>query len=168
MTRYIRKRNPPPRPPIVYDDREKQPWMFLEDTWAMEKKRLKVGDYSFEGYEEAVAIEKKSGMGEMLKDLTGDYRKTFKRFLKRLSAYPVKCIVVENELRASSVESIIRGLHYRSNGRSQLTEETVFYWVGEIMMVYGVPVLFVERAMRKKVIPFLFESAYKAAMEVKL
>lgn len=168
MTRYIRKQKPVNTKDftILYDDREKKQWKFLENTWAMKKTRLKCGDYSIEGYENIIAIEKKSGIGELLSNLTAGSRNRFKRFLKKLSRYPIKCIIIENELRSSSIESILTALRYRSNGRSQLTSDTVYYWVGEIMHIYGIPILFVDKQTAHKTLPFIFESAYRRAVEL--
>jgi hypothetical protein len=168
MTRYIKKPPPPDTNfTIVFDDREKEHWKFLSNTWAMKKKRLACGDYSIEGLENIIAIEKKSGIGELLSNLTGSSRPRFKRFLRRLSAYPIKCIIIEDELRSSSIDSILKTLHHKSNGRSKLTPETIFYWVSEIMHIYGIPILFVDAQTAHKILPFIFESAYKKALELK-
>ena len=42
MTRYIKKKKPPDTTTftILFDDREKKHWKFLEATWAMKKKRF--------------------------------------------------------------------------------------------------------------------------------
>ena len=169
MTRYIKKKKQIPMNfNIVYDDREKRPWTFLEREYgAMKKKRLKCGDYSIEGFEDYVAIEKKSGVDELFKDLAGGYRETFRRFLKRLSKYPVKCIVVESELRASSIDSLLYVLMKMSNGRMKLTSKTIYYWVGEIINTYDIPILFVNASTARMVLPHLFESAFKKVQEIK-
>ena len=169
MTRYIRRVEQPQvsKLTIVHDDREKRPWTFIESVYgAMEKKRLKCGDYSIKGFEDIVAIEKKSGIGELFADLTGAYRETFKRFLKRLSKYPVKCIIVENGFSDSNINSVLYTLKKKSNGRSKLSHDTMYYWVSEIMCRYGIPILFMDKGTMKKVLPYVFESAYRRAKEI--
>jgi len=169
MTRYIKKKKQLPMNfNIVYDDREKRPWTFLEkDYGVMKKKRLKCGDYSIEGYEDCIAIEKKSGVGELFANLTGRYRETFKRFLKRLSKYPVKCIIVENGFSDSNINSVLYTLRKKSKNRLQLSDDTMYYWVSEIMCKYSIPILFVDKRTMKKVLPFVFESAYRIAIAIK-
>ena len=173
MTRYIKKVEQQQISgfTVLYDKREvgvgKKPWLFLADYWAMKKVHLKTGDYTIEGLEKYIAIEKKSGINELLRDLAGSYRETFIRCLERLSKYPVKCIIVESDLKSSNVDSLIHVLKKRSNGKAKLTAETIYYWTSEIMCKYGVPILFVDKGTMRKVLPFVFESAYRKAKEIK-
>lgn len=129
---------------VVYDHREegngKKPWV-LPDI-KMERTTLKTGDYSIVGYESKVALEHKSGIPELYKDLVVSYRPTFERFLQRMSDMQYKAIIVEEELTAARVRKVVRQLQYSSNGRSCLTEETAWFWIGKIQAVYGVPIVF--------------------------
>lgn len=161
MTRYIKR---PKRHTngftILVDDREKSPWKLLYPT---EVKRLPVGDYSFKGLEKLVAIEKKSGLVELLNDLTAGYRQTFERFLKRLSAVPVKCIVVDEPLSEWRVHKALKIVKEKSRGKSQLIPRTIYYWLGEMMMTYNIPVLFLDPVTREHVLKEIFRSAFEKA-----
>jgi len=147
---------------ILQDDREKMPWSFLRFAFTIKKKRLKVGDYTFEGFEDLVAIEKKSGLEELLSDLTAGYRPTFERFLKKLSKVPIRIIIVEDNL--SNLSKAIYIL--RRKTKSQLTENTICYWLAKIVMQYKIPVLFVgPKSMNQETaILRMFEMALEQAI----
>jgi hypothetical protein len=152
---------------ILYDKQEKQPWLFLNAKYgAMERVHLKTGDYTIKGFEDVIAIEKKSGIMELLNDLSGNYRPTFQRFLMQLSKYPVKAIVVESPLRVGEVSKAIATRKRKSNGKAQLTAETIWYWTAEITMKYRIPLLFVDSSCLVNVVCQLFESAYRNAQEI--
>jgi len=151
---------------ILYDDREKSPWMFLNGIWKMEKKRLWVGDYTVKGFEDKIAIEKKSGFKELLTNLNGGYRKTFKQFLEKLSTYPIKCIIVEEPLNSLQINSAIKLLQKKSKNRTKLTDETIFYWTGCITIKYNINMIFVEKHLVKRIVPRVIEMAYRKALEI--
>lgn len=139
--------------------------MFLKHYgYEMKRVHLKTGDYTIEGYEDKMVIEKKSGLAELLGNLTASYRPTFKRFLARLSEVPIKAIVVEDDL--SRVTSVIKELQSRSNGRSRLTETTVYYWVAQITLHYRIPIIFTGRDWRVQghIIEHLIKEAYKQCL----
>jgi len=164
MTRYIKKPKPNQNSfTVLYDDRERHPWL-LPAQYAMEKKRLKVGDYSIKGYEDLIAIEKKSGIAELFNDLAASYRPTFKRFLRRLSKYPVRCIIVEDEL--SRVDAVYHRMK-KVAPDMEMTPHTIFYWVEEIILVYCIPVLFVPKSLLIREMEQVFRTAYKRAQEIK-
>jgi len=165
MTRYIKK----PKTDnfaIVCDDREKKPWTFPKDQKVV-RKRLKCGDYSIKGFEDLIAIEKKSGIQELFTDLTGKYRARFRRFLNRLSKYPIKCIIVEQTLDDCGVYNVLRRLQFKSRGKTQLSENTIPFWTSEISLSYEIPVIFASLLMVDRLIPIIFRAAYKKAQEHK-
>lgn len=148
---------------VLVDDREKNPWNLLYPT---EIKRLPVGDYSFKGLEKLVAIEKKSGLVELLNDLTAGYRETFERFLKRLSAMPVKCIVVDEQLSEWRVHKALKIVKEKSRGKSQLIPRTIYYWVSRITNEYNIPILFLDTRTRDLMLPEIFKTSYEKAQEL--
>jgi ERCC4-type nuclease len=66
---------------IVIDSREQMPYLFIDYPCSTKRRGLSTGDYSLEGYEEEICIERKSksdlysslGMGErdLRKSLAG-------------------------------------------------------------------------------------------------
>lgn len=149
---------------VTQDVQEKKPWKLI---WPVEVKHLKTADYSIKGYEDIIGIEKKSGLVELLNDLTAGYRETFERFLKRLSAMPVKCIVVDEQLSEWRVHKALKTVKEKSRGKSQLIPRTIYYWLGEMVMTYNIPVLFLDPVTREHVLKEIFRAAYDKAKELK-
>lgn len=163
--RYIKKPKPESTSfTVLYDKQEKQPWSL---SFPMKRVHLSVGDYTIKGFEEIIAIEKKSGLAELYTDLAVGYRPTFKRFLRKLSRYSVKIIVVQDSLNIGTLKRCLTELNRKSKGKIQMTEETLYYWVSEITLKYGIPILFVDSAILSPTLTRLFEAAYRQAQEVK-
>lgn len=84
---------------IVIDTREQQPWAFDCPTV---RRTLDAGDYSVDGLETVVAVERKS-----LKDFASTVIHDFGRFgaeLERLARLDAACVVVEADL-----DAVLRG-----------------------------------------------------------
>lgn len=148
---------------VIQDVQEKQPWKLI---WPVEVKHLKTADYSIKGYEDVIAIEKKSGLVELLNDLTASYRPTFERFLKRLSQMPVKCMIVDEPLSERRVHKALKIVKEKSRGKSQLIPRTIYYWLGDMMMTYNIPVLFLDPVTREHVLKEIFRAAYDKGREL--
>lgn len=126
---------------IIQDDREKLPWELDEHKFKVTVQRLAVGDYTFEGFERSVCIEKKSGLREFIINISYLHRERFRRFLKKMSKIKHRIIIIEDDLsNIKSVLSKIKG--------TRLTEESVHHWLAEIMITYRTPVLFVGKKPR--------------------
>jgi hypothetical protein len=165
MGRYVKKKKPANGNfAIVRDDREKKPWKLWKPVIV---KRLSVGDYSIVGYEDVIAIEKKSGLVELLNDLTAGYRSTFERFLKCLSEYPVKCMVVDEQLSEWRVHKALKIVKEKSRGKSQLIPRTIYYWVSRITNEYNIPILFLDARTRDLILPEIFKTSYEKASMLK-
>ena len=108
-----------PQPVILVDSREQRPYLFQKFPCAIKRVGLKQGDYSVEGLESRVAVERKS-----LSDLVGTLtqgRDRFYRELDRLASYDFVAIVIEATYRQvahgpyafsrAKPYSIIRTLH---------------------------------------------------------
>ncbi len=79
---------------IIVDTREQQPWRF--DIWDCKTKSAKLdyGDYSIEGLERYVSIERKKSTGELALNL-GKQRERFFRELEELSKFPHAYLICE-------------------------------------------------------------------------
>ncbi len=133
------------RPPmtILVDDRERNPWTVDHPDFKFETKRLAVGDYTIKGYENQVAIEKKSGIIELITNLSGKDRPRFKRFLAKLSKYTIKCIDIEDSFSYIDVA-------FRSCPKTHLTPVSIYYWLSVINIKYGIPTLFIGKNARQR------------------
>lgn len=138
---YLQKatRKPPKgKLTIICDVREKKPWTF--DTLKYKVKTvvraLKTGDYTFEGYEDKIAIERKNGLGEICVNISASDRKRFEACLVRLSKMPVKYIVIEDDM--NGVNAAIRALPIRA----RVTNTALRYWLMKIICEYKIPIIF--------------------------
>lgn len=114
---------------VIVDTREKQPWTF-KGIKGVERcsGKLKTGDYSVEGLEERVTIERKSlddWVGTVLRE-----RKRFYRELERMRAFDFRCVIIE-----AGVREIMTGRY-----RSQADPNAVLAFVAEVAVGQSVPV----------------------------
>lgn len=85
-----------PRPIVVVDTREQAPYTFDGfRNWisGVEFRGLKTADYSVVGYEDVIAVERKS-LADMVSSLM-DGRARFLREMERLAEFRYKCICIE-------------------------------------------------------------------------
>ena len=78
---------------IIVDTREQLPWEFGNHTTSRTK--LDTGDYSIEGLEHLLAIERKQSVSEIANNIT---EKRFPGFLERLSSIPHRFMLFEFDL----------------------------------------------------------------------
>ena len=80
---------------IIQDTREKYPWTFsFYDDVEVIKKKLDTGDYSIEGFEDQICIERKRSTGEISLNL-GQKDKQFEAELKRMASFRFAFIICE-------------------------------------------------------------------------
>jgi ERCC4-type nuclease len=84
-----------PRPVIVVDTREQNPFDFSRlEGWfsGVEKRALKLGDYSIAGLEDVCVVERKD-LSDLVRSFTVE-RKGFVARLRQMSRYPHRLLVV--------------------------------------------------------------------------
>jgi ERCC4-type nuclease len=84
-----------PRPVILVDTREQSPFDFSRfEGWfaGIEKKPLKLGNYSVAGLEDVCVVERKD-LPDLIHSLTAD-RSVFVNRLRRMSRYPHRLLVI--------------------------------------------------------------------------
>jgi len=160
---YLKPKKIPKSFTVLVDDREKKAWNL---PYKIEKKRLITGDYTIKGFEKIIAIEKKSGLIELLNDLANGYRPTFERFLKRLSQYPVKVIIVEDTLSTLTISRALAHIKRKSKGRARLTSKSIHYWTADIAAKYGIPIIFVGKGAKMDLLPEIFRATFEKANEI--
>jgi ERCC4-type nuclease len=117
---------------IVIDSREQRPFLFTgirsdarhgKRVLAVQlvRKGLASGDYSLEGFEDKVAVERK-GLSDLYSSLGKD-RRRFNRELERLAAYDFAAVVIETDW-----DTIINRPPERSKLRPKRVFRTVIAW----------------------------------------
>jgi len=115
---------------VVVDTREQEPYTFESGCTEVVRRALPAGDYSVEGHEDSVAVERKT-----LEDFVSTVIRSRKRFtkeLRRLSEYDAACVVVEADLRD------ILGGRYRSGAHPNAVLGALL----SIVVDFGIPVFF--------------------------
>lgn len=81
---------------IIVDTREKNGYLFKEydNCSGMIKKKLDTGDYSIEGLEDIICIERKASLEEVVNNLL-ESSKRLEREIQRMNSYKHKFIVCE-------------------------------------------------------------------------
>lgn len=78
---------------VIIDTREQQPWIFERTT--AENKKLDTGDYSVEGYENILCIERKKSVSEIANNIT---ESRFKDVIERMNNYKYSFLILEFNL----------------------------------------------------------------------
>lgn len=126
---------PAPAPvTVVIDTREQTPWRFADDELVTVSRCLAAGDYSVDGLETQIALERKS-LDDFVQTVI-HARERFERELQKLAAYQLAAVVVEGSYRD------LAGHNYRSLAHPS----SVFGLAAAIYVDHGVPVLFLENA----------------------
>jgi ERCC4-type nuclease len=78
---------------VIIDSREKTPWQFNHpDVTSAEVRKLHTGDYSIEGLEDILCIERKKTVAELATCATSE---RFKRELERMLDYKYRYLILE-------------------------------------------------------------------------
>jgi ERCC4-type nuclease len=136
--RSVIRREKIPKPTVLVDTREKDPLPLRANhpNWIQAERRetLKTGDYSIEGMEDLLALERKS-----LADLvacTVSYRQRFLAACARLSGFVWKAILVE-----ATFEDIRRGItHF--DIPSDVHPNAICGTLDVIEAKFGIPVIY--------------------------
>lgn len=99
------------KPKIIVDTREKQPWCWEGDSAFSEViyRKLDGGDYSIEGLEDIIVIERKATVDELFANFTKDKKRIAAEF-ERLKDHRFKIIVLEE-----NCEDVMNPSHYYVN-----------------------------------------------------
>ena len=138
IARIYPRTKPMPRPSrgsserikVIIDTREQLPYSFDDEKVESERRKLGVGDYSLDGFEDRVVVERKT-MNDFVNSVI-HHSKRFYRELRQLSEYELACVVVK-----ASLEEIYDGLYV-----SAAHPHAVFGSAISIIVDFGVPVFF--------------------------
>lgn len=116
--------------PVLVDTREKKPWAFPLDGFAVQRRTLTTGDYSLDGYEDVVSIERKS-LGDLVQTVIVNWIR-FRKELYRLAGMDHAIIAAECSL------SDIAARRYEM----EVEPARVMARLHEIVIDHGIPVMF--------------------------
>jgi len=116
---------------IIADSREQQPYLFERWPVEIQEAGLKTGDYSILGFEDKIAVERKT-LDDLIGCLMGKNRERFQKELSRSRSYELFCVVVESDL-----SDVAKGLY-----ESKMKPHAAIQTLTAFHVRYGIPFLF--------------------------
>lgn len=122
---------------VVIDTREQLPWEFGLHSTA--KKKLDTGDYSIEGLEHLLCIERKRSVSEIANNIS---EKRFKNVLERMTNIPYRFILLEFDLEDIYTFPVGSDIPKKMWEHLKITSKYILKYITEIQLHYGVHILF--------------------------
>lgn len=122
---------------IIIDTREQQPWSFEHYTTASRK--LDTGDYSIEGLEDIVCIERKKSINEVANNIT---ESRFIDVVDRMSKYKYAFMLLEFDLEHVLNYPIGSNLPRRLWDKVRITPAFIVKHILELQLNHNIKVLF--------------------------
>jgi len=116
---------------IICDTREQRPFSFRRWDVEVQRAALQAGDYSLPGFEDRVAVERKS-LDDLIGCFMGENRTRFEKELAKGRSYELFAVVVE-----ASLESVARG-----DFTSNMNPEAALQSVSAFWVRYRIPFIF--------------------------
>jgi ERCC4-type nuclease len=128
---------------VIRDTREKVGfWDYPEDDrcYGTKSHKLNTGDYSVEGFENLLCIERKKTVSELVNNIS---EKRFKDVLQRMSTYKYKFIVLEFDLTDIARFPVGSGIPKSKWGYvSYIKPAFLLRYISELCINYGIQVIF--------------------------
>lgn len=122
---------------IIIDTREQHPWEFPE--FAVANKKLDTGDYSIEGMENILCIERKNGIAEIANNITEN---RFKDVIERMSHYKHAFILIECDYDQLMNYPIGSDVPKRVWKQIKLTPAFIMKFLMELSVQHNIHVMF--------------------------
>lgn len=122
---------------IIIDTREQQPWTFKHYVTAT--KKLDTGDYSIEGYEDILCIERKHSISEFVNNMS---EKRFLDVLNRMSAYKYAFILMEFDFDAIINFPIGSDIPKHIWKNLRINPAYIIKYITDILVKYNINILF--------------------------
>lgn len=122
---------------VVIDTREQTPWEFSHHTVA--NKKLDTGDYSMEGYENILCIERKNGVAELAGNIS---EKRFQDVINRMTNYKHSYILVEGDYKELMNYPIGSDVPMRLWKKIKITPQYILKFISELQIYYNIHVVF--------------------------
>ena len=122
---------------IIIDTREQLPWEF--ELHATAKKKLDTGDYSIEGLENILCIERKRSVSEIANNIT---EKRFVDVLERMSKIQYPFMLFEFDLEDIYTFPVGSDIPKKLWDKLKISANYILKYITQIQLNYGVHILF--------------------------
>lgn len=124
---------------VIIDTRERIPWKFHSgQVTDIEVKKLDTGDYTLEGYEDILCIERKRSISEFTNNMT-DGR--FERELKRMAPFKEKFLIMEFDYEDVQKFPIGSTIPKAMLSQVKIKPPFIMKYISEIQVKYEVSVI---------------------------
>lgn len=145
---------------IVIDTREQQPWTF--DNYAKAHKKLDTGDYSIEGLEHLLTIERKKSSSEFATNIV---ESRFKDVVMRLSQFKYSFLLLEFDLQDLLIYPIGSTVPKRMWDKVKITPSFLIKNIIELQLNHNIKVMFCGSASNaEKIAEFIFKKIHYIEM----
>jgi ERCC4-type nuclease len=122
---------------IIIDSREQQPWEFAHQTTAVQK--LDTGDYSIEGLEDILCIERKKSVSEIANNIT---EKRFKDVIDRMSKYKYPYMLLEFDLDSILTYPVGSEIPRRMWNKIKISPNFIIKNLLEFQLLHNISIMF--------------------------
>ena len=126
---------------VIIDTREQMPWEF--GFHATSKRKLDTGDYSIEGYEHLLAIERKKSVSEIANNIT---ESRFKDVLERLNKIPHSFILMEFSLDEIYQFPVGSDIPKKMWDKLRISGNYIMKYLIELQLNYNIHLIFCDNA----------------------
>lgn len=122
---------------IIIDTREQHPWEFPDH--AVANRKLDTGDYSIEGLENILCIERKNGIAEIANNIT---EKRFKDVIERMSKYKHAYMLIECDYDQMMHYPIGSDVPKRAWSKIKISPAFILKYLIELTVYHNIHVIF--------------------------
>ena len=122
---------------IIIDTREQQPWEFGLHITA--KKKLDTGDYSIEGLQHLLAIERKKSVSEIANNIS---ESRFRDVLERLNKIPYKFMLFEFDLEDVYNFPVGSDIPKKLWDKIRISPKYLLKYITEVQLNYDIHVVY--------------------------
>lgn len=127
---------------VIIDTREQNPWNIKHHATAVQK--LDTGDYSIEGMEEILCIERKQSISEFVNNMS---EKRFKDVLKRMENYKYRYIIFEFNFSDVLNFPVGSSIPKRVWSKLRISPNYIIKYLCDILTINCIPILFCDSSI---------------------
>lgn len=145
---------------IIVDTREQQPWSF--DNYTKAHKKLDTGDYSIEGLENILTIERKKSSSEFATNIV---ESRFKDVIMRLSQFKYSFLLLEFDLEDLLIYPIGSTVPKKMWGQVKITPAFLVKNILELQLNHNIKIIFCGNPTNaEKMAEFIFKKIHYIEM----
>lgn len=145
---------------IIIDTREQQPWGF--DNYVKAHKKLDTGDYSIEGLENTLTIERKKSSSEFATNIV---ESRFKDVVMRLSQFKYSFLLLEFDLEDLLIYPVGSTVPRKMWSKVKITPAFLIKHIIELQLNHNIKVIFCGNAANaEKIAEFILKKIHYIEM----